>query len=121
MNQLEEKVPSGESYLVKINPIQLPNVKVYYFFYKNKNPYLANFFELNCEFNATNKLISFFDGYAQEVLDSSTAGYKSDYYQFDKKVTEADLSNYNHKIYMIYVVGYETETKYDREIRVGEI
>jgi hypothetical protein len=125
LNQLEEKVPSGESYLVQIDPTSTTKSKTILlsnFFYKNKNAFLANFFELNCEFNVTRneKPINFFDGYAQEVLDTSTEGYASDYYQYDIKVIEADLSNYNHKMCMLYVAGYESETKYNREIIVGE-
>ena len=125
LNQLEEVVPSGESYLVQIDPTspsKSKNVLLSNFFFKNQNPYLANFFELNCEFNVIRgrKQVMFFDGYAQEVLVSNTDGYASEFYEYNIKVAEADLSNYNHKMCMLYVAGYESETKYDREIIVGE-
>ena len=55
-SQLEEKVPSGESYLVQIDPYTNTKTKTVYLlnqFYKNKNPFLTNFFALNCEFEVT--------------------------------------------------------------------
>ena len=123
--QIEEIVPSGESYLVQIDPTSISRIKNILLlnqFYKNKNPFLVNFFELNCQFEVTrgNVSIGFFDGYAQEILDKNTDAYNSEYYEYKIKIIEPDFSNYNHKMCMLYIAGYEAETKYDREIVVGE-
>ena len=125
LEQLEEKVYSGESYLVQIDPTSASKTKKILLanqFYKNENPFLANFFELNCEFEVIRgeDPVTFFDGYAQEILDSKSSEYKSEFYEYNIKINETDLSNYNHKMCMLYVAGYEAETKNDREIIVGE-
>ena len=125
LEQLEEKVYSGESYLVQIDPTSASKTKTVLLsnqFYKYEKPFLSNFFELNCEFEVKRgeENVEFFDGYAQEILDSKSTGYKSNFYEYTIKINETDLSNYNHKMCMLYVAGYESETKYDREIIVGE-
>ena len=124
--QLEENILSGESYLVEIDPttseknktVYLPNYRT-----KRENPFLANFFQLNCDFEVTRngKEIAFSDGYAQEILSKTSQGYNSEKYQYDIKVLEADLSNYNHKMCMLYVAGYESSDDDSvTEIVVGE-
>ena len=125
IEQLEEKVYSGESYLVQIDPTSASKTKKVLLanqFYKNENPFLANFFALNCEFEVKrgDENVDFFDGYAQEILDSKSTGYKSEFYEYTIKINETDLSNYNHKMCMLYVAGYESESKNEREIIVGE-
>ena len=124
LNQLQEYIPSGESYLIQIDPTSPTKTKNIFLsnkFYKNKNPFLANFFEINCEFEVKrdDNVINFFDGYAQEILDSRTSGYNSPYFKYSIKITETDLANYNHKMCMLYIAGYESEIKYDREIIIG--
>ena len=123
--QLEEIIPSGESYLVQINPTSASKGKLVHLqnrFYKNGDPFVANFFALNCEYVVTrgDKIIEFFDGYAQEVLTSGDDGYKSENYDYDIRISEPDMSNYNNKMCMLYVAGYEAERSYDRDIIVGE-
>ena len=123
--QLRENIPSGENYLVQIDPTSTTKTKTIYLsnrFYKNRNPFLTNFYKLNCEFEVIrgeNK-INFFDGYAQEILQSNSDEYDSPYYEYIIKITESDLSNYNHKMCMLYVSGYEAETNYTRDIIIGE-
>ena len=123
--QTEEIVPSGESYLVQIDPTSPTKAKKVFlenFRYKNKNPYFANFFALNCEFEVKREtnVVNFYDGYAQEIITSSTPGYSSDSYEYNIKITESDLSNYNHKMCMLYVIGFESETDNSRDIVIGE-
>ena len=122
-----EKVTSGESYLVQIDPtssLKSKNIYLSNYFYKNKNPFLANFFALNCEFEVKRQgddsPIEFYDGYAQQILESSSPEYTSESYLYTIKVTEADISNYNHKMCMLYIAGYESETEYASDIIVGE-
>lgn len=53
LNQLQEKIPSGESYLVQIDPTTNDKTKTIFlenYRYKMEKPFLANFFALNCEF-----------------------------------------------------------------------
>ena len=124
-DQASEIIPSGESYLMQIDPTYSSRTKYIYlsnFFYKYKNEYLANFFEINCEFEVKrgDETINFFDGYAQDIIDTSFKEYNKPYYFYTVKITEPDLSNYNHKMCMLYVAGFETENNYDREIVVGE-
>ena len=126
--QLEETVTSGESYLVNIDPtlsskskvVNLENLR-----YKNKNPYLANFFALNCEFEVKyeDKIIPFFDGYAQQILKVKEGGEEEedpDKFQFNIKILNVDSANYVNKMCMIYVSGYEIEKQYLREILVPQ-
>ena len=77
---------------------------------KSEQQFLASFYSLNCEFQVTDtkKEISFFDGYAQEIITKNSVGYFSKSYNYTIKITEPDLSNYNHKICMLYVAGYES-------------
>ena len=125
LEKLQEYVLSGESYLVQIDPTSISKRKEVYLsnrFYSHENPFLANFFALNCDFEVirNEKEITFADGYAQEILDKTTSGYKSENYHYSIKITEADLSNYNHKMCMLYMAGYEIEPSINREIIVGE-
>ena len=122
-DEVFEYIPSGESYLVQIDPTSASKTKDIFLsnqFYKNKNQYLSNFFELNCEFEVKrdDSKIKFFDGYAQEILDSSL--YNLPYYQYTIKITESDISNYNHKMCMLYVAGYEDESNPERELVVKD-
>ncbi len=125
LNQLQEVVPSGENYLVQIDPtsvsrkktVRLENLR-----YKKEKPFLANFFALNCDFSVFRgtEEIEFFDGYAQEILTPSSEFYKSETYNYEIKIKEPDLSNYNHKMCMLYVSGLESKDDYEREIIIGE-
>ena len=124
-NVLEEYIQSGENYLVQIDPTVSPRKKNIYLqnlSFKKQKPFLSNFFSLNCVFEIyrDNKLIEFFDGYAQEVLTPSTTGYKSEYYDYSITIKEQDLSNYSHKQCMLYVGGIESDNDYKKEIIVGE-
>ena len=124
--QTEEYIRSGESYLVEIDPTSPDKTKTIFlenYRYKKDKPFLANFFALNCDFSVFRgeEEISFFDGYAQEILLSNTKGYKSENYEYKIKIEEADLSNYNHKMCMLYVAGYESRDEDTKtEIIVGE-
>ena len=116
LNQLEEKVYSGESYLVQIDPTKQEKYKTIFlsnYRTKKEMPFLANFFSLNCDFEVTRgeKEIDFFDGYAQEILTKDTQGYNSEQYEYKVTIKEADPSNYNHKMCMLYVAGYESRDK----------
>ena len=124
-SQFQETVPSGENYLVQIDPtssIRRKLIHLQNFRYKTGKPFLANFFALNCEFEVKrdNEEIEFFDGYAQELLTESSSQYKSDYYDYEISIKEQDLSNYNHKMCMLYIEGYETDDDNQKEIIVGE-
>ena len=129
--QVEENILSDESYLVQIDPTTSEKYKTIYlanYRIKDKTPFLANFFALNCDFTVTRiekedseKEIAFFDGYAQEIIYSDSQGYNSELYEYKIKVNQADLSNYNHKMCMIYVASYEYPDSVSRtEIVVAE-
>ena len=122
--QLEEHIPSGESYLVNIDPSSKTKSKIIYLEntrVKNKNPFLANFFELNCEFDVTfvDEKIEFFDGYAQKIIQEKEQKDNTSYV-FNIKIKNADSANYVNKMCMLYVAGYEIEQKYLREIVIPE-
>ena len=121
---MKEKVPSGESYLVQINPDPETNTKTVYLsnlFYKNQNPFLAKFYQLNCEFEITrnDKQIYILEGYGQEILDHYSQYYKTDFYKYNIKIIEYS-SAYSNKMCMLYIAGYEAETEFEREIVVAE-
>ena len=122
----DENLTSGESYLVEIDPTsddKDKTINLYNHRYKKKQPFLANFFALNCDFNVTRDgvEIAFFDGYAQEILLSNSRGYSSEKYEYKIKIERADLANYNHKMCMLYVSGYESkDEEYQTEIVIGQ-
>lgn len=123
--QLEEIVPSGENYLVEIDPTQAKrtkNILLQNFRYKKEKPFLSNFFALNCDFEVKrgDEEIAFFDRYAQEVLTKETKGYNSDTYNYEIKIKDPELSNYNHKMCMLYVSGIETNDDYEKGVIVGD-
>ena len=126
LNQLYEYVFPGENYLVQIDRttkeksknIYIPNSR-----YKMNQPFLTNFNALNCEFKITreNQEIPFYDGYAQDILYSNSIGYKSEYYNYTIKISEEDKGDYDNKMCMIYVTGYESQDNlYLSEIIIPE-
>ena len=121
-----EIVPSGESYLVQINPtspdkkkdILMTNI------FKEKSAFMTNFFELNCEFQVKrsklDKEITFADGYAQENIEEGKIDNGYYYYYYEIKIKETEPSNYNNKMCMLYIAGYEVDSRTnEREIVVG--
>ena len=124
-DKLNEKIYSGEHYLIQIDPLSSSKSKtifLYNLLYKYQNPFFVNFYALNCDFEVKrgDESLDFFDSYAQEILDKGTNGYNSEYYEYKINIIESDSSNYNHKMCMMYISGYESESKYEREIIVGE-
>ena len=123
--QIEENILSDENYLVQIDPtlysktIYISNYRV-----KKKQPFFINFYSLNCELeirNINEDEIYFFEGYAQEVISKRESHYSLEKYEYKIKIKEADLSNYNHKMCMLYVNGYETpDSEFQTEIVIGE-
>ena len=130
--QLEDKIPSGESYLVQINPSSQLKTKTVYLVspinYNHEAPFktafMANFFEINCKFHV-NRLfdrrnVTFSDGYAQDYVKPKEA--QMDMYDYQIQIEEVDPSNNNNKMCMIYVSGVEedNENQYLREIVVPQ-
>ena len=118
----EETIYPGESYLVQIDPmkeykiIHMENNR-----YKTSQKFLINFFALNCEFKVTtNKSIGaeevevpFADGYAQDIVGPELGQiYKSDYINYRIKIENAEDSNYDKKMCMIYVAGLQSPEVY---------
>ena len=121
-----EKIPSGDNYLVSIEPfeqdkvktISIPNHRT-----RLKQPFFVSFFQYNCEFEIKrkNKEIEVKDGYAQEIILENSEGYKEGKYDYDIKVIEADASNYDNKMCLLYVSGYETnDTIYNNDIIISD-
>ena len=113
----------GESYLVQIDPSVQNNYKNVQFYndrYKYNQIYMTNFFALNCEFKViTNKTktgeteIEFADGYAQDTIDYNEGDiYKSEYYNYRISIEKVDYSNYENKMCMLYVAGYQNVDLY---------
>ena len=124
--QLEEYVHSGESYLVEIDPSINEKYKIIYLEnnrYKKEQPFLANFFALNCQYQVfrNGKEIPFFNGFAQEIILKNDDKYKSQNYEYTIKIIEEDLLNYNNKMCMIYIEGYESrDNETEREILIPD-
>ena len=126
--QYRDYLVSGFSYLVDLDPtavIKTKTIKLMNLRHKDNKPFLANFFALNCDYKLERDgtEIKFYDGYAQEVLTSSSAQYNQDYYDYVLTIKDADLSNYNNKMCMIYVAGMEYGTEVDdvtSEILISE-
>ena len=83
---------------------------------------MTNLFALNCEYEVTRgeEKIEFFDRYAQKIVTRGSSGYESELLDYNVKITEQDLSNYNHKMWMLYVSDYEADRSYNRDIVVAE-
>ena len=130
--QIDENIISGQNYLVEIDPTTIEKTKTVYFSNnrtKKEQPFFVNFFALNCEFqvtrkekdSTTEKEITFFNGYAQEVLFKNNTIYNSGKYPYKIKILEPEISNYIYKMCMLYISGYESpDTDYLTEIVVGE-
>ena len=112
-----EKIISNENYLVTIDPTTKNKTKSVFinnYRKKFKQPFLINFFEINCEFEVSHiaknpSNIEFSDGYAQLVATTTVSDYKNDSYQFDIKVKNADPSNVYDRMCMLYVQGHEID------------
>ena len=125
-DQIYEYIPSGESYLVQINPLLLAKTKTVSItnIYGDKTPFMTNFFALNCEFKVErgDLDIPFSDGYAQDNIEAGKL--VNGYYTYKIKIIETDPANYINKMCMLYVAGYEVnnnvETENIREIVVAE-
>ena len=122
--QLEEKVSSGESYLVQINPTSSSKKKDVYMtnVFGEKSAFMTNFFELNCEFQINRPSLetnlTFADGYAQEIIEAGNIALG--YYDYEIKIKETEPSNYNNKMCMLYISGYEIDPRSnEREIVVA--
>ena len=124
--QLREIILSGENYLVQLDPYssgQTKSIFLQNYRIKEEKPFLVNFFALKCDLQVSrnNQKISFFEGYAQEILLSNTEGYNSEMYEYTIKITEKDKSNYDGNMCMVYVMGYESsDSKYQTEIVVSD-
>ena len=123
----EENILSGENYLVEIDPTYSEKSKTVFlsnYRTKKEQPFLVNFYALNCEFEVNRKEstnIIFNDNYGQEILYKNSIGYNSENYQYNIKILEAEVSDCNHKMCMIYVNGYESpDSESMTEIVVGE-
>ena len=124
-----DMLSSGESYLVQINPTSASKSKAVLLnnLFGNLIPFMANFFALNCEFTVERqnsngekvKDIEFSDGYAQDNLNAGELSTEENYL-YNVKIKEAELSNYNNKMCMLYVSGFEITEDYEREIVVPE-
>ena len=118
----EDTIPSGESYLVQVDPSSQLKKKIIYLtsILNNQLPFMVNFFEINCEFevkrlNKSNN-ITFSDGYAQDYV--SPEEVVKGLYDYEISIKEEDPSNINNKMCMIYVSGVEIDNnnQYEREI-----
>ena len=115
---IEEIIYPGESYLVQMDPMQ--EYKIIHMEnnrYKTSQKFLINFFALNCEFKVTtNKTaggqeveVPFADGYAQDIVGPELGQiYKSDYINYRITIENAEDSNYDKKMCMIYVAGLQS-------------
>ena len=125
----EEIIFPGESYMINMDPgsegktLHFNNDR-----YKTGQLYLTNFFAINCDFKVTTKKaqggeteIPFADGYAQDTLGFDEGKiYSSEYYDYDVSIEKIEESNYNNKMCMLYVIGYQTiDLFYSTRIWIG--
>ena len=87
-----------------------------------KSAFMTNFFELNCEFEikrpSLETEITFADGYAQEIIEKGNIALGC--YDYEIKIKETESSNYNNKMCMLYIAGYEIDSRSnEREIVVA--
>ena len=125
----EEVILPGESYMVSMEPNSGP--RTLHFNndrYKANQLYLINFFSINCDFKVTtNKAqigeveIPFADGYAQDTLGHGDGeSYRKFYYDYKVSIEKIEESNYDKKMCMLYVAGYQTlDLVYSTSIMIG--
>ena len=130
--QLQDIVPSGESYLVQINPSSQVKSKTVLIksAYNYRRPFktamMVNFFEINCKF-VVNRLfdenanVTFSDGYAQDYYTPDRA-IIMDMFDYHVDIQEVDPSNNNNKMCILYVSATEedNDNKLQREIVVPQ-
>ena len=120
---LTKIIESGISYLVTINPeaedstgvkkpykiIKFSNLKMI-----DENPFLVQFYSLNCKLNVTAKRkdddgkyyygnIESFGQYYQDIVIKN----KINEYEYVLYITEKDSSKYNNKLCMVYASSLE--------------
>ena len=113
---------SGVNYLVSIDSkIMTKKIKLYKHLLQNSNPFLVNFYSLNCKLNIVkneqynDKQINFNkDLYAQDInKDLETE------YNYTISVSDEDSANYDQSMCMLYVSGNEISNN-QREILLNE-
>ena len=124
----EEVIFPGESYMISMDPgsesktLHFNNDR-----YKTGQTYLTNFFAINCDFKVTKKAeggeteVPFADGYAQDTIGYDDGQiYNSLYYDYKVSIEKIEESNYDKKMCMLYVIGYQTiDLSYSTRIWIG--
>jgi len=124
----EEVIFPGESYMISMDPGS--EAKTLHFNndrYKTGQTYLTNFFAINCDFKVTKKVeggeteVPFADGYAQDTIGYDDGKiYNSLYYDYKVSIEKIEESNYDKKMCMLYVIGYQTiDLSYSTRIWIG--
>ena len=124
----EEVIFPGESYMISMDPGS--EAKTLHFNndrYKTGQTYLTNFFAINCDFKVTKKVeggeteVPFADGYAQDTIGYDDGQiYNSLYYDYKVSIEKIEESNYDKKMCMLYVIGYQTiDLSYSTRIWIG--
>ena len=124
----EEVIFPGESYMISMDPGS--EAKTLHFNndrYKTGQTYLTNFFAINCDFKVTKKAeggeteVPFADGYAQDTIGYDDGQiYNSLYYDYKVSIEKIEESNYDKKMCMLYVIGYQTiDLSYSTRIWIG--
>jgi len=113
---------SGINYLVSIDSqMMIKKIKLYKHLLQNNNPFLVNFYSLNCKLNIVRneqyneKKINFNkDLYAQDInKDLETE------YNYTITISDEDSANYDKSMCMLYVNGHELSDN-QREILLNE-
>ena len=123
-------IPTGANYLVVVDPFDKTHS---YFsmrkalnFYNRRttegNPYLINFYSLNCEFifyktyynddnsEVTREKLDYKDyNFAQDIIDSKDSRYNKQYYQYIVEILSMEQGTYDKKKCMLYTSSIELE------------
>ena len=123
-------IPTGANYLVVVDPFD----KTHSYFSMKKalnfhnrrttegNPYLINFYSLNCEFMfyknyynddntqvTTEKLDHKDYNFAQDIIDQKDSRYNKQYYQYIVEIISMEQGTYDKKKCMLYTSSIELE------------
>ena len=113
---------SGINYLVSIDSkMMTKKIKLYKHLLQNNNPFLVNFYSLNCKLNIVknekynDKKLNFNkDFYAQDIYKD----FESEY-NYTISISDEDSANYDQPMCMLYVSGNEISDN-QREILLNE-
>ena len=133
---ITNKLETGMSYLVTIDTSKSDEYKankiIKYYNEKNyeKNPYIVNFYSLNCDIESFNLdpnnekiFCQKYDHFSHDVIYSDDSRYDSNIYDYRISVKSPDISDFDRNLCKIYTSAVELSQEHDdytRDILISD-